>query len=148
MSLPFKVAYVFGWRHLLFRASAIDLDGIVTNTAYGIEPDVFFGWPASDLVVARSAHGLWLPHSIKVAVPSADDESPDFRYGPISGAWSTFRSADSTIGVVFTASAPAELVSHAFQLDLSCFWGISGCDSARQVVPLRSPRRAVDGDAL
>jgi hypothetical protein len=77
-----------------------------------------------------------MPHAIKVPVPSTDDESPDFRYGPISGAWSSFPGADSTIGVVFTASAPAELVSHAFQLDLNCFWGISGCDSARQLVPL------------
>jgi hypothetical protein len=33
MSLPFKVAYVLGWRHLLFRASAIVLDGVVTKTA-------------------------------------------------------------------------------------------------------------------
>ena len=125
MSLPFKVAYVLGWRHLLFRASAIVLDGVVAKTAFGIEPDAFFGWPASDFVVVRSAHGFWLPHTLEVPVPSTDDESPDFRYGPVAGAWSSFSGADSTIGVVFTASAPAELVSHAFQLDLNCFWGIS-----------------------
>jgi hypothetical protein len=136
MSLPFKVAYVLGWRHLLFRASAIVLDGVVAKMAFGIEPDAFFGWPASAFVVVRSAHGFWLPHTLEVPVPSTDDESPDFRYGPVAGAWSSFSGTDSAIGVVFTASAPAELASHAFQWDLSCFWGIRGCDSTRQVVPL------------
>lgn len=42
MSLPFNVAYVLGWRHLLFRASAIVLDGVVAKTASEIEPDAFF----------------------------------------------------------------------------------------------------------
>jgi hypothetical protein len=134
LSLPLKVAYVLGWRHLAFVASVRVLDGVVSGTSYRIEPDVFVGWPANYLVVVRSAHGFWITHSVPVPVASTDDESPDFRF--IAGAFSSFPSANAKIGVAYTPSAPRELVSRVFQVDLSCFWGMRGCDSVRQVVPL------------
>jgi len=144
MSLPFKVAYVLGWRHLTFEAWASVSDGVVSVTGYRIEPDFFLGWPASDLVVAHSVHGFWARHAIPVPVASIDDESPDFRFGGISGRFSSFAGDDAGIGVAYTASAPPELVSHVFRFDLSCFWGIRGCDSVRQVVPfLWADRRAI-----
>jgi hypothetical protein len=135
LSLPLKVAYVLGWRHLAFVASISVLDGVVSSTRYAIEPDVFIGWPASYLVVARSAHGFWI-HAVPVPVASADDENPDFRFGSVAGEFSLFAGAEAKIGVAYTPSAPRELVSQVFQVDLSCFWSIRGCDSVRQVVPL------------
>jgi hypothetical protein len=136
MSLPFKVAYVLGWRHFMFEASVIVLDGIVSRTGYRIEPDVFQGWPASNLLSAGSVNGFWMNHALPVPVSSTDDESPDFRFGSVAGEFSFFAGADAKIGVAYTPNAPRELVSHAFQVDLSCFWDIRGCDSVRQVVPL------------
>jgi hypothetical protein len=42
LSLPLKVAYVLGWRHLSFTATVTVLDGVVSRTWYDIEPDVFW----------------------------------------------------------------------------------------------------------
>ena len=136
LSLPLRVAYVLGWRHLAFVASVSVLDGVVSSTGYAIEPDVFIGWPASYLVFARSTHGFWMTHAVPLPVPSADDENPDFRFGSVAGEFSFFAGADAKVGVAYTPSAPRELISQVFQVDLSCFWGIRGCDSVRQVVPL------------
>jgi hypothetical protein len=136
LEFPLKVAYVLGWRHLSFTAYATVLDGVVSATGYTIEPDVFIGWPASYLVVAHSVHGFWMAHAVPLPVPSADDENPDFRFGSVAGEFSFFAGADAKIGVAYTPGAPRELVSQVFQVDLSCFWSIRGCDSVRQVVPL------------
>lgn len=135
MNLPFKVAYLFGLRHLTFGACVTTSNGIVSGASYGLEPDVFYGWPASELVAVRSVHGFWMQHR-GLPVQSADDESPDFRFGPAAGEFSIFAAVDAKIAVAYTPSAPRELVAHAFQVDLSCFWWIRGCDSVRQVVPL------------
>lgn len=135
MALPVKVAYVFGWRHLSFGACVTISNGLVSGTSYSLDPDLFLGWPASELVVVRTAHGFWM-RSRRMRVQSADDEAPDFRFGPAAGEFSIFAGDEAKIGVAYTASAPRELVSHAFRVDLSCFWGIRGCDSVREVVPL------------
>jgi hypothetical protein len=135
MSLPYQIAYVLGLRHLSFRACVTTLNGVVSRASYALEPDVFLGWPASELVAVHSARGFWL-RGQKLPVTSEDDESPDFRLGAMAGAFSGFKGDDAKIGVAYTASAPRELLSHAFIVDLSCFWGIRGCDSVRQVVPL------------
>jgi hypothetical protein len=136
LSLPLKVAYVLGWRHLSFDASVTVLDGVVSRTWYDIEPDVFLGWPASYLVVAHSVHGIWADRRRPVPVHSTDDQSPEYRFGSVAGEFSMFAGADSKIGVAYTSDAPRELIAHAFQVDLSCFWNIRGCASVRQVVPL------------
>jgi hypothetical protein len=65
-------------------------------------------------------------------VYSNDDESPEYRFG--YGAGESSR-ADNYIRVSYTSDASRKRVSHAFQVDLSCFWGLRGCDSVRQVVP-------------
>jgi len=56
---------------------------------------------------------------------------------------------DSAIGVAYTMDAPRDLIDHAFQIDLHCFWGLRGCDSVRQVVPLLwKDRQAIEGRIL
>jgi hypothetical protein len=134
LSLPMKVAYLLGWRHLSFGASVTVLDGTVSQTWYALEPDVFFGAPASCLVEARSVHGFW--RRGRVPVQSTDDESPDYRFGFVAGQFSWLTGADSAIGVAYTLNAPRDLISHVYRVDLRCFWGIRGCDSVRQVTPL------------
>jgi len=135
LDLPFKVAYVLGLRHLSFAAAVTVLDGTVSSVRYQVEPDVFLGWPLSYLVVARSTHGFWRNRDL-VPVSSVDDESPAYRFGALVGGGSFIAGADSSIGVAYTPDAPREKVLHAFQVDLSCFWSLRGCDSVRQVVPL------------
>jgi hypothetical protein len=132
--IPLKAAYVLGLRHLSFPAVVTVLDGTVSSFRYALEPDVFLGWPLSYLVVARSTHGFWRDRAL-VPVSSVDDESPAYRFGVLAGPGSFIAGADSSIGVAFTPDAPREKVLHAFQVDLSCFWGLRGCDSVRQVVP-------------
>jgi hypothetical protein len=94
--------------------------------------------------VARSAHGFWTNPGREQTVHSTDDESPDYRFGAVAGQFSLLAGADSSIGVVYTATAPRDLVSHVYQVDLSCFWAIRGCDSVRQVTPsLWQDRQAI-----
>jgi hypothetical protein len=134
---PLKVAYVLGMRHLSFSASVVVLNGIVSSTRYELEPDVLLGYPLSNFVVARSAHGFSTGRSWHLLpVRSPDDESPDFRFGPTAGEFSQLRSSDSAIAVAYSSEAPRDLVSHAYHVDLRCFWGLRGCDSVQQVVPL------------
>jgi hypothetical protein len=136
MPVPTKIAYVLGWRQVSFSAYVFVLNGTVWSTGYSIEPDVLVGYPLSYFVVARSAHGFWTNRSREQPVQSTDDESPDYRFGAVAGQFSLLAGADSSIGVVYTATAPRDLVSHVYQVDLSCFWAIRGCDSVRQVTPL------------
>lgn len=57
---------------------------------------------------------------------SADDESPEYRVGGDAKG----------LLVAYTPDAPRDLVSNAFQLDLSCFWDFRGCALVRDVAPL------------
>jgi hypothetical protein len=129
-----KAASALGWRNLSFGASVNVLNGTVSELGYDLEPDVPHGIPADSLVLVRSTHGIWISSWRAIPVPSADDESPEFRFGT-GGAFSWIPGAD-TVGVAYTPLAPRELAPHAFQVDLTCFWGIRGCNSVRQVVPL------------
>jgi len=136
LSVPLKAVYVLGWRQLSFSASVTVLSGTVSSTWYGLEPDVPISYPLSYFVVARSVHGFSMGGPRPLPVHSTDDEKPEFRFGIVAGQFSLLQGADSSIGVAYTADAPRDLVSHAFQGDLTCYWGIRGCDSVRQVVPL------------
>jgi len=135
LGLPDKVAYLLGCRHVAFRASVSVLDGTVSQIWYDIEPDIFLGWPRSEFVVVHSAHGFWR-RSRDLPVSSTDDESPEYRFGFSGGAFSMFPGPDSSIGVAYTPDAPPELISHVFQVDLSCFWNLRGCGSVSEVAPL------------
>jgi hypothetical protein len=106
---PLKVAYVLGLRHLSFSASVAVLNGIVSSTRYELEPDVLLGYPLSNFVVARSAHGFSTGRSWHLLpVHSTDDESPDLRFGPTAGEFSQLRSPDSAIAVAYTSEAPRD----------------------------------------
>jgi hypothetical protein len=136
MDGPLKTAYLLGWRYISFSAHVTVADGKVSSVGYGIEPDVFFGWPKGYMVTARSTHAFWLAHQRPLPVSSADDESPYCRFGAIAGQFSWFYGSDAAIGVAYTPDEHREKLSHVYQVDLSCFWGFHGCNSVRQVVPL------------
>jgi hypothetical protein len=150
LPLPFKAAYVLGWRHLSFSAYVTVLNGTVSSTGYDLEPDVLIGYPLSYFVVARSVHGFSFSHGGRpVPVHTADDEKPEFRFGAVAGEFSLLSGADSAIAVAYTADAPHELIDHAFQVDLDCFWGFRGCGSVRQVVPLLwKDRKEIEGRTI
>jgi hypothetical protein len=131
-----NTAYLLGWRYLSFEASIVLMNGTVSSISCGLAPDVFLGWPASNFVVVRSTHAFWAERRRPIPVRSGEDENPYFRFGIVSGQFSWLSGRDSSIGVAYTPDAPHDLVSHVFQVDLTCFWGLRGCDSVQQVVPL------------
>ena len=94
------------------------------------------GWPKGYLVTAHSAHGFWMARRFSLPVSTPDDESPYYRFGAVAGQFSWFPGEDAAIWVAYTPDAPREKVSHVYQVDLSCFWNLRGCNSVRQVVPL------------
>lgn len=120
---------------MAFFAVAGVRDGVVSSIGYSIEPDIFAGWPTSYLVVARSAHGFWARRNQPVPVSSVDDESSDYRFGSVTGRFTIIQGTDASIGVTYTPDAPPDKIAHVYEVDLSCFWGLRGCDSVRQVVP-------------
>jgi len=130
-----KTAYLLGWRHMAFYAGVGVRDGVVSSIRYNIEPDIYAGAPASYLVVARSAHGFWRDRHQPVPVSSVDDENPDYRFGFVAGEFTMIRGDGASIGVAYTPDAPPQKIAHVYEVDLSCFWGLRGCDSVRQVVP-------------
>ena len=129
MGVSLKAAYILGWRYLSFFADVTVLDGRVSKISYGIEPDVFMGWPKGYLVTAQSTHGFWRARHLPAPVSSPEDEG--YQSGFIVS-----ESGSDAIGVAYRPDAPREKVSHVYQIDLSCFWNVRGCNSARQIVPL------------
>jgi hypothetical protein len=143
-----KIAYLLGWRYLSFGARFVVLSGTVSSISYELDPDVPLGWPAPNFVVARSMHAIWGRWPVWKPVGSTEEENPSFRFGPVSGQFSWLSAHDGSIGVAYTQDAPRDLVSHVFQLDLTCFWGLRGCDSVQQVVPeLWKDRKAIEDAA-
>lgn len=143
LNLPAKVAYLLGWRQISFAASVTVFEARASGISYDIEPDILVSYPLSYFVFVRAVRGFWMRRG--VSVPSTNDESPDFRFGAVGGQFSLLSGADNAIGVAYTPEASRALVSHAFQVDLTCFWGIRGCDSVRQVVPrLWEDRKAIE----
>jgi hypothetical protein len=143
LSLPLWVAYVLGWRHISFEANVTVVNGVVSGVQYDIDPDVLVGFPSVYMVVVRSAHGLWFSR-VPAPVGDVDDEAPDYRFGRGTGPLTSQLGPGGSIGLAYTADAPTDLVSHAYDLSLSCFWSLFGCRSARQVLPrLWEDREAV-----
>ncbi len=125
-TVPLRGAYWLGFRYVEFGASAYVLAGRVSSVHYVIGRDMLFGWEHDPLVSVRGAHGFWMHRVIPVPVSSADDESPQYRVGGDA----------KLLYVAYTPDAPRELASHAFQLDLSCFWDLRRCGLVRDVAPL------------
>jgi hypothetical protein len=143
LSLPLWIAYALGWRHISFEADVTVLNGVVSGVRYEIEPDVVTGWPSQYMVVVRSVHGVGFS-PWPAPVDDIDDETPDYRFGQAAGALTSDLGAGGSLGLAYTADAPPDVVSHAYDVNLSCFWGLRGCGSARQVLPrLWEDREAV-----
>jgi hypothetical protein len=123
-----------GYRYLYFEASAIVLDGKVSHVRYGIASTIGFPREASYIVSAKSGHGFWAARNLGFSVTSGLDESPQYQ---VTGDQQKNVIGDGKgfVNAVFSPDAPAELASHAFHVDLSCFWGLRGCRSARQLSP-------------
>lgn len=120
------VAGLLGYRYIGFGASVVLLDGKVSSVRYGIADDLVFPEQIGAVVSVSSVHARWASHQRGFEVPSTDDESPQFN----------IRGDDEYLAVSYTPDASPALKSHAFQVDLSCFWSLLGCRHARQVSPL------------
>jgi hypothetical protein len=108
-----------GYRYLYFEASAMMLDGKVSDVYYGLGTRIGFPREASYIVSAKSVHGFWARRGIGFAVTSTLDESPQYQ---VSGSEERgIGDSGPFLRAVFTPEAPHELISHAFHIDLSCF---------------------------
>ena len=134
LSWTAKVVHWLGMRHLSFSATVVVMDGRVARFWYGIEPDVFLGWPVGYVISVSTVHGFWLERGRPVPVNSLDDERPEVRFTFINSPFA-LKAADTSIDFYYTPDAPRELIAHAFEVDLSCFWSLHLCDSVRQIAP-------------
>src|SRR5262249_24615455 len=100
--------------------------GRASYVCYGIETDVEQGWPHDPFIFARSFHGFWMPHALPVPVSDTDDESPNY--------W--IKGTERVLSAEYLSDVSMELIRHAFQVDLSCYWSIRGCVSTCEVAPL------------
>jgi hypothetical protein len=130
-----KTAAVLGCHFLSFGALVVVRDGRVSSVRYAVNN--WGGWPRAlgNVVSAKSVHGPWLSWHRGFRVTSVYDENPQFRIE--SGR--SFDAEDpraTSIDVEWTFDAPPEMISHAYQLDLSCSWGLRGCLSGRDMAPL------------
>jgi hypothetical protein len=143
-----RLGYLFGYRYIDFGAGVFVQDGKVTSVGYGLSRESVRPKAVGDIVSAKSVHGFWLPYRLGFEVTSQDDESPKYRVEqknfPTFGFGNEMR-----LDVTFTNDAPSELTKRAFQLNLSCFWGLRGCDDAREIAPgLWQDARTIKATAL
>jgi hypothetical protein len=119
------LANFLGYRYMSFDAFVFVQDGRVSCVNYGLAKQ--WGRPrqTSYIVSANSVHGFWLPGRAAFVVTSEDDESPQYRPG----------GDEKRLHVTYTNDAPPEITKRAFQLNLSCFWNLRGCDDAREIAP-------------
>jgi len=117
---------LLGYRYVYFEASVVSLDGKVSKISYGIADRLGFPRLAAEIVSVKSAHSFWAPYRSGFEVSSTDDESPQFRVVGTA----------HNLDVSYTYDAPHNMTAHAFQVNLSCFWGLRGCHHVRQIVPL------------
>jgi hypothetical protein len=122
----FSAANALGYRYIGFYASVILLDNKISAVSYGIADRLTAPQMFGDIVLVRSFHSVWGPRQTGFEVRSTDDESPQFRVEGDTGH----------LGVSYAFDAPPNVIAHAFQVNLSCFWDLIGCRYARQVAPL------------
>jgi hypothetical protein len=65
--------------------------------------------------------------------PEIDDENPDYRM--IERRASVDGMSAIGLNITFTRGIPAQLVRHAFDLQLNCIWQLRGCTSTGQLLP-------------
>lgn len=116
---------LLGYRYVYFGASVVLLNGTVSRISFGVQDRLAFPRQVGMILDVKSTHSFWAPYRSGFEVTSADDESPQFRV----------RNGTSDLRVAYTFDAPADLVSHAFKVDLSCFWNIRGCLTPANIAP-------------
>ena len=111
-----------------FNVSVLVQAGKVVHVDYGLANQwacpqfpAYTGY----IVSARSVPGFWLSHQGEFEVTSTDDNSPQYRP----------RGDKNGLNVIYTGDASPEPIKPVFHLNLSCFWSLSGCDSAREIAP-------------
>jgi len=135
----YPLANLLGYRYVAFGASVTLLDGKVSTISYGVAnrltgPRVF-----GEIVSVKSVHSFWTAYRREFEIRSTDDESPQFR---VNGN-------EDGLGVAYTYDAPRELTEHAFEVHLSCFWGLQGCRHVKQIAPqLWQDRNAIESATL
>lgn len=123
------LADLLGYRYIGFNATIVVENGKVTHVEYGLANQwtrpqfpAYIGY----IVSARSAHAFWSEYSSQsIHVSSVNDFSPEYR--PDGN--------EKSLAVIYTPEAPMSLTRHAYDLKLSCFWGLHGCDDARNIAP-------------
>lgn len=127
-----------GYRYLDFGASVFVEDGKVTSVGYGLSRAWVRPKAVGYIISAKSVHGLWLPYRQSFEVTSEDDESPQYRVKQKNVPTLVGGLIDDEKGldVTYTNDAPPELTKRAFQLNLNCFWSVTGCEDAREIAPV------------
>lgn len=123
-----KLADLLGYRYIKLDATVFVENGRVSHVEYGLANQwIRPQYPAyaGYIVSARSAHAFWATQPKRFHVTSLNDYSPE--YSPYGN--------DKELAVIYTPDAPMNLVRHAFELNLDCFWGLRGCDDARKIAP-------------
>jgi hypothetical protein len=129
---------VLGYRYFSFNAFVTLLNSKVSSLGYQINDRLVFPHQLGAIVSVRSFHSIWRSHQTAFEVDSMADDSPEFR---INGG-------EHGIAVAYAFDAPQESTKHAFQIDLSCFWGF-GCRHARQLAPrLWKDKNDIEGATL
>jgi hypothetical protein len=116
---------LWGYRYVYFGASVVLLNGRVSSISYGVQDRFGFPRQVGTILAVKSVHSFWASFRRGFEVSSTDDESPQFRV----------RSGTSNLSVTYTFDAPPDLVAHAFNVDLSCFWSIRGCRTPANIAP-------------
>jgi hypothetical protein len=119
-----EIADWLGYRYIDFYAQLLVIDGNVSRIRYEIANEYTIPNGLSDYISVRSVHGVW-DREAKTVVTPAEDENPQFR---VSGD-------ERSLDVTYTFDATPEEVSHAFNINLSCFWSFIGCRTARDIAP-------------
>lgn len=121
-----SLANLLGYRYIGFGAGVRLLDGKVSKISFGVADYLVFPRPLGTMVWVESAHAFWAPYQRDFEVSSTDDENLQLR----------INANEEHLSVLYAFDAPPAVTSHAFHLDLSCFWGLLGCRHARQIAPL------------
>ena len=116
-------ADLLGYRYLDFSANVVIFNGKVSSISYRLADYLAFPQSSADFIRVKSVHARWHIRQMPSYVQNADDENVQFN---VRGDARHFAAS-------FTPEASPALISHAFQLNLRCFWGLTGCQSASQI---------------
>ncbi len=122
----YSAANLLGYRYIGFAAVVILFNGKVSRVSYGIVNVLVFPEPAGNVLSVKSVHARWEPYHHPFEISSTAEENPEFS---VTGD-------DAHASVLFTREASPEMASHAFRVNLSCFWSLSGCRHVEQIAPI------------